>query len=70
MGETVTYSDLASAGGCAPSRSRRRDEQGRNPVSIIIPCHRVVGKKGDMGGFAGGLERKQYLLQHEMDGLK
>ena len=38
---------------------------GHNPISIIIPCHRVIGKDGSLHGYAGGLERKAWLLQHE-----
>ena len=38
---------------------------GRNPISIIIPCHRVVGARGQLTGYAGGLEKKKWLLQHE-----
>ncbi len=38
---------------------------GRNPLSIIVPCHRVVGKNGKLTGYAGGLERKQFLLDLE-----
>jgi methylated-DNA-[protein]-cysteine S-methyltransferase len=38
---------------------------GHNPISVIIPCHRVVGAKGSLTGFAGGIDRKIYLLRHE-----
>jgi O6-methylguanine-DNA--protein-cysteine methyltransferase len=38
---------------------------GRNPVSIVIPCHRIVGANGALTGYAGGLERKRWLLEHE-----
>ena len=38
---------------------------GRNPISIIVPCHRVVGSNGSLTGFAGGLDSKQWLLEHE-----
>lgn len=43
---------------------------GRNPISILIPCHRVVGAKGQLTGYAGGLEKKQWLLEHERGGRK
>jgi methylated-DNA-[protein]-cysteine S-methyltransferase len=39
---------------------------GRNPISIIIPCHRVVGSDGSLVGYGGGLERKRWLLDHEI----
>ena len=42
---------------------------GRNPISIIIPCHRVVGKNGSLTGYGGGLDRKRYLLDFE-EGLR
>ena len=38
---------------------------GRNPVALIVPCHRVIGANGTLTGYAGGLERKRWLLQHE-----
>ena len=40
---------------------------GRNPISIIVPCHRVIGSAGNLTGYAGGLERKRYLLHHEAE---
>lgn len=43
---------------------------GRNPISIIIPCHRVVGRSGSLTGYAGGLERKELLLRLESDALR
>jgi methylated-DNA-[protein]-cysteine S-methyltransferase len=42
---------------------------GRNPIGIVIPCHRVVGAKGSLSGYAGGVERKHLLLQLEQSGL-
>jgi methylated-DNA-[protein]-cysteine S-methyltransferase len=65
FGETVSYTDLAKGAG-APSAIRAAGTTtGRNPISIIIPCHRVVGKNGAMCGFAGGLEKKERLLKLE-----
>jgi methylated-DNA-[protein]-cysteine S-methyltransferase len=65
FGETISYSELA----------RRLDDpklvravglaNGRNPISIIVPCHRVIGADGSLVGYGGGLERKQWLLEHE-----
>ena len=43
---------------------------GHNPISIIIPCHRVVGTNGDLTGYAGGLDKKKYLLEHEKHSRK
>jgi methylated-DNA-[protein]-cysteine S-methyltransferase len=41
---------------------------GRNPIPVIVPCHRVIGADGALTGFGGGLERKQWLLDHEQGG--
>jgi methylated-DNA-[protein]-cysteine S-methyltransferase len=65
FGRTITYSQLASQCG-RPTASRAAGAAtGRNPVSILIPCHRIVGSSGDLTGYAGGLERKTRLLQLE-----
>ncbi len=61
-GETVTYGELAKRLGTAPRAVG--SAVGRNPVSILIPCHRVVGS-GGLTGYAGGLERKRALLELE-----
>src|SRR4051812_5842775 len=64
-GETATYGELAEQYG---DRSLARDvgkAVGSNPLSVIVPCHRVVGKAGKLVGYAGGLERKQALLDLE-----
>ncbi|MEU1302910.1 methylated-DNA--[protein]-cysteine S-methyltransferase [Streptomyces shenzhenensis] len=64
-GETRTYGDLADALG-NPHASRAVGlANGRNPVGIIVPCHRVVGSDGSLTGYGGGLERKQRLLDFE-----
>lgn len=64
-GETRSYGDLAAALG-NPGASRAVGlANGKNPVSIIVPCHRVVGSNGSLTGYGGGLERKQRLLDFE-----
>lgn len=64
-GETRTYTDIAQLLG-KPSAARAVGAAiGRNPLSLIIPCHRVVGSKGSLTGYAGGLERKAALLALE-----
>ncbi len=64
-GQTRSYQDLAIALG-KPSAARAVGTAvGRNPLSIIVPCHRVLGSKGQLTGYAGGLWRKQALLQGE-----
>jgi methylated-DNA-[protein]-cysteine S-methyltransferase len=68
FGQTITYSDLAGRVGAPYSTRAIRaagTATGRNPLGIIIPCHRVVGKNGSLGGYAGGLDRKRYLLALE-----
>jgi methylated-DNA-[protein]-cysteine S-methyltransferase len=61
-GETAGYGQLAEELG-RPTASRAVGmANGRNPISIIVPCHRVIGANGSLTGYAGGLERKQYLL--------
>jgi methylated-DNA-[protein]-cysteine S-methyltransferase len=61
-GQTISYGELACRIG-QPAASRAVGlANGRNPVSIIVPCHRVVGADGRLTGYGGGLERKQYLL--------
>jgi methylated-DNA-[protein]-cysteine S-methyltransferase len=64
-GETTTYGDIATALG-DPSLARAVGAAvGRNPLSILVACHRVVGKNGALTGYAGGLQRKQHLLELE-----
>ena len=64
-GETVSYTELARAAG-APTAARAVGAAvGRNPLPIVVPCHRVIGAAGDLRGFASGLARKRWLLQAE-----
>ena len=64
-GRTRTYGELATALG-APSASRAVGlANGRNPISIVVPCHRVVGASGSLTGYAGGVDRKRALLDLE-----
>ncbi len=68
-GETTTYGriadDLAAMTGKGPSARAVGGAIGHNPISIIIPCHRVIGANGSLTGFASGLETKRFLLEHE-----
>ena len=67
FGQTCTYSDIAAKIG-RPSAVRAVGAAiGRNPIWLLIPCHRVVGKNGALTGYAGGLELKRYLLDLEQD---
>ena len=64
-GETTTYGELAARVGDRNLARRVGQAVGRNPLSIIVPCHRVVGAGGSLTGYAGGLERKRFLLELE-----
>ncbi|ANJ28081.1 methylated-DNA--[protein]-cysteine S-methyltransferase [Agromyces aureus] len=64
-GETVTYGELATRLGDRNLARRVGNAVGRNPISIVVPCHRVVGAGGSLTGYAGGLERKRFLLELE-----
>ena len=64
-GKTLSYSDIAQKIGSPKSCRAVGAANGRNPVSIVCPCHRVIGKGGSLTGFAGGLETKKYLLELE-----
>ena len=64
-GETLTYGELAAALADGTTAQEVGQAVGRNPLSIIVPCHRVVGKNGQLTGYAGGLKRKQLLLELE-----
>ena len=63
-GNTITYGELARKLGCKSAQAVG-DAVGRNPVSILVPCHRVVGAAGNLTGYAGGVERKGALLKLE-----
>jgi methylated-DNA-[protein]-cysteine S-methyltransferase len=65
-GQTISYGQLAIQIGAPKAVRAVGAAVGRNPLSIVIPCHRVVGANGSLTGYAGGLEGKRWLLQHEM----
>jgi len=69
FGETITYSELARRAGAPEAIRAAGAATGRNPHSIIVPCHRVVGKNGALTGYAGSLDRKKRLLGIEMPAL-
>jgi methylated-DNA-[protein]-cysteine S-methyltransferase len=64
-GKTITYSELAARAGAPGSARAAGAATGRNPISIVVPCHRVVGADGSLTGYAGGLHRKAHLLEIE-----
>jgi len=64
-GEIITYGELAKRIG-RPTASRAVGmANGSNPISIVVPCHRVIGSQGALTGYAGGVQRKAWLLKHE-----
>jgi methylated-DNA-[protein]-cysteine S-methyltransferase len=65
LGATCSYGELARAVGSAAAVRAVGAANGANPVSIVVPCHRVVAADGKLHGYGGGLPRKQWLLQHE-----
>ncbi len=70
FGETASYGEIALRLGKTNAASRAVGlANGRNPIPIVIPCHRVIGANGTLTGYAGGLERKQLLLELEQDAL-
>lgn len=65
FGRTITYGELAHRAGCPGSARAAGAATGRNPISVIVPCHRIVGSSGSLTGYAGGLDRKRALLALE-----
>ncbi|MCW2834086.1 MAG: methylated-DNA--protein-cysteine methyltransferase [Nocardioides sp.] len=69
-GHTASYGEIAGRLGMTNAASRAVGlANGRNPIPIVIPCHRVIGANGTLTGYAGGIERKQTLLELEQDAL-
>ena len=64
-GQTVSYGALASQIGCKAAVRAIGAANGANPIGIVVPCHRVIGASGKLTGYAGGLDRKAWLLAHE-----
>jgi methylated-DNA-[protein]-cysteine S-methyltransferase len=65
FGQTTTYGRLAKAMHKSSAARAVGAATGRNPISIFIPCHRVLGGNGSLTGYAGGIDRKEHLLAHE-----
>ncbi len=64
-GTTLSYGALAARLGCPKSVRAVGLANGSNPISVVVPCHRVIGANGSLTGYGGGLERKRWLLNHE-----
>jgi methylated-DNA-[protein]-cysteine S-methyltransferase len=65
FGETISYAELARRVGQPGAARAVGSANGRNPIGLIIPCHRVIAADGGLGGYGGGLDRKRWLLRHE-----
>lgn len=64
-GKTISYLELSKTLGDVKAIRAVAAANGKNPLWIIVPCHRVIGSNGDLTGYAGGLHRKKWLLEHE-----
>jgi len=64
-GTTTSYGAIARRLGDAHATRAVGAANGKNPIPIVVPCHRVVGSRGELTGFGGGLDRKRWLLEHE-----
>jgi methylated-DNA-[protein]-cysteine S-methyltransferase len=65
FGSTMTYGEQAAAMGSPRAVRAVGGANGRNPLAIVVPCHRVIGASGRLAGYASGIDRKQWLLEHE-----
>ena len=66
-GKTISYLELSKQLGDVKAIRAVANANGKNPLWIIVPCHRIIGSDGSLTGYAGGLHRKQWLLNHESD---
>jgi methylated-DNA-[protein]-cysteine S-methyltransferase len=64
-GATMSYGELAHEVGNRQASRAVGLANGRNPIAIVVPCHRVIGANGSLTGYGGGLDRKTWLLEHE-----
>jgi methylated-DNA-[protein]-cysteine S-methyltransferase len=68
-GQTLSYAEQAGRTGSPKASRAVGSANGRNPIAIIVPCHRVIGADGSLTGFGGGIDTKQWLLTHEQQVL-
>lgn len=64
-GKVISYNEMAKRLGDEKVIRAAASANGKNPIGILIPCHRVIGANGDLVGYAGGLDKKRLLLEHE-----
>lgn len=67
FGQTISYAELAERLGKENAARAVGNANGKNPISILVPCHRVIGQNGSLTGYAGGIECKKQLLSHEVN---
>jgi methylated-DNA-[protein]-cysteine S-methyltransferase len=65
LGETLSYGELARRIGNPNAMRAVGLANGRNPIAVVVPCHRVIGADGSLTGYGGGIDRKRWLLRHE-----
>ena len=65
VGQTISYAELALRVGRPTAYRAVGAANGQNPIGVVVPCHRVIAADGTLGGYAGGLDRKRWLLAHE-----
>jgi len=65
VGQTISYAELARRVGRPTGFRAVGSANGRNPIAVVVPCHRVIAADGTLGGYSGGLENKRWLLAHE-----
>lgn len=68
-GKTASYQEIAKKVGCPKGQRAVGMANNRNPIAVVIPCHRVIGKNGALVGYAGGVDKKSWLLKHEQKNL-
>ncbi|HSX26331.1 MAG TPA: methylated-DNA--[protein]-cysteine S-methyltransferase [Chlamydiales bacterium] len=65
FGQTISYAQLAATIGKPTAFRAAAQANGANPLTILVPCHRVINANGELGGYSAGLKRKEWLLRHE-----
>jgi methylated-DNA-[protein]-cysteine S-methyltransferase len=65
FGKTISYLELSRRLGDTKAIRAAASANGKNNIAIVVPCHRVIGSKNDLVGYAGGIRRKKWLLEHE-----
>lgn len=70
FGQTITYKDVADSIGLSKGFQAIGSALGKNPIPLVVPCHRVIGSDGSLKGFSYGINIKGWLLRHEKDSLK